>query len=85
MVLLNDIVMIFIGANAHIPSLHALTPQLPKCRSTRHVAIEGGDGTREALAVRVERLANEGLGCSDSAIATQQEVDRLRVLLDRSR
>ena len=47
------------------------------------MAIEG-DGARKAVPVRVKRLAKEGLGCSDSAIAPQQEIDRLSVLIDGS-
>ena len=82
MVLLDDVVQVLVRANAHIAPLQMLPSKPPQCGATRHVTIER-DGAREALAVRVERLAKEGLGCSDSAVAAQQEVDGLAVLVNR--
>ena len=63
--------------------LDVLPPQLPQRGTARHVPILG-DGARKALAIRVQCFAKEGLGCSDSTVATQQEIDRLAVLVDRS-
>ena len=83
MVLFDDVVQVLVRAHAHIAPLQMLPSKPPLCGVTRHVTIER-DGAQEALAVRVERLAKEGLGCCDAAVAAQQEVDGLAVLVNRS-
>ena len=82
-VLLDDVVQVLTGAHAHIPPLHVLSPQLPQCGAARHVTIQR-DGTRKAVSIRGERFAEERLRRCDSAVATQQKVNRLPVLVDGS-
>ena len=82
-VLLDNIVELLASAHPNVSPSDVLSPQLPQRGPTRNVAVEC-DRAREAAPVGLERFAEEGLRCNNSAIAAQQEVDRFTVLIDRS-
>jgi hypothetical protein len=80
-VLLDDVVKIPVRAHLHIPPARMLTPQQPQRAVARHVTIERHLARHPWQRGR-ERLAKERLRRRDSAISSQQEVDRLPMLVD---
>ena len=81
MILLNQVVEIFVRPHFDVSPARMLTSQQPQRAPTgnmpiqRHFARYPWQGGRE-------RLAKERLRRRDSAVAAQQEVDRLPVLVD---
>src|SRR5882672_1410455 len=79
-VLFDDVVEVLAGSSFHFAPDWMLSPQSPQRASARHMAIDG-DLPRSTW-VRSERLAGERLRRGDAALRSQQEVDRLALLVD---
>jgi len=75
-VLLDDVA----GSDFHVAPDSMLAPQSPQRTPTRHVSVEAN--LARTAWMRSECLAEERLGGGDAAVGSQQEVDRLALLVD---
>jgi hypothetical protein len=79
-VLLDDVVEVLAGSNFHVAPDRMLSPQSPHSAPTRHMAVESTFARTARM--RGSCLPEERLCCGDATVGSQQEVDRLALLVD---
>lgn len=82
MVLLDQIVQVLVRPHFHVPPTGLFTSQQPQRAMTRDVTVER-HLARHARKCRAQRLAEERLRGGNAAVAPEQEIDGLAVLINR--